>query len=87
MNRSIVPAAVLSSLFATACADPPQPPTVVQQSPNMVELRWFNDSGDLIQATPLAQSRCAEYGRQSEFDSISVDRDVSLATFRCRPAP
>jgi len=49
----------------------------------MVELRWFNDRGNLDQATPVAQSRCAAYGRQSAFDSINVDEDVSLATFRC----
>ena len=78
---SILPAAVLSSFFATACTEPP---TVVQQSPSMVELRWFNDSGDLEQAKPLAQSRCAEYGKQPDFDSVSMDEDVSLATFRCR---
>jgi hypothetical protein len=81
---SILPAAVLSSFFATACTEPPEPPTVVQQSPSMVELRWFNESGDLEQAKPLAQSRCAEYGKQPDFDSVSMDADVSLATFRCR---
>jgi hypothetical protein len=83
-QSSIVPAAVLSSFFATACTEPPEPPTVVQQSPNMVELRWFNDSGDLDQATLVARRRCAEYGRQPDLDSISMDEDVSLATFRCR---
>jgi hypothetical protein len=44
---AILPAAALSSFFATACTEPPEPPTVVQQSPTMVELRWFNDSGSL----------------------------------------
>lgn len=84
---AILPAAALSSFFATACTEPPEPPTVVQQSPTMVELRWFDDSGSLDQATLIARSRCAEYGRQPDFDSLSVDEDVSLATFRCREAP
>jgi hypothetical protein len=81
---SILPAAALSSFFAAACTEVPEPPTIVQQSPSMVELRWFNDSGDLEQAKPLAQSRCSEYGKQPDFDSVSMDEDVSLATFRCR---
>ena len=77
-----MPATALSSLFATACTEPPA--TVVRQNPTMVELRWFNDRGDLDRATPVAQNRCAAYGKQSDFDSIDVDEDMSLATFRCQ---
>jgi hypothetical protein len=50
----------------------------------MVELRWFNDRADLHQATLVAQGRCGEYGRQPALNSISMDEDVSLATFRCQ---
>ena len=84
MKRWPIFAAALSTLFATACANAPEPPKVVQQSPSMVELRWFNDRANLDQATLVAQRRCAEYGKQPDFNSLSMDADVSLATFHCQ---
>jgi hypothetical protein len=61
-------------------------PTVLDQTPDHVELRWYQwQSTGLTDAEREAGDRCRRLGRQAAvLEEVSADGDVSIARYACR---
>ena len=72
----------LAMLLGTSgCA---QRPTILADSADGVRVRWYRWDADLLDATRIADDRCAARGRRADLRQVSANRDIELADFACR---